>query len=91
MRTCPYCAMVIPPDATTCPQCERDLSGRGAFQGMGYRAGAQASLSLGVLALALAGYGATRAEWIAVVSCGVVGLLLLGTGVRLIRRVRDET
>ena len=88
MTTCPHCAMVIPPDAATCPQCGYDLSG-GAFRRMGYKAGAQAFLGLGMVALALAGYGVTRAEWIAVAGCGVVGLLLLGAGLRLLRRMEE--
>lgn len=24
-RFCPYCALVIPPQATICPQCHKDL------------------------------------------------------------------
>ena len=90
MTTCPHCAMAIPPDAATCPQCGYDLSG-GPFRGVGYRAGAQACLGLGGVALALGGYGATRAEWMAVAGCAVVGLLLLGAGLRLLRRMEEET
>ena len=39
----------------------------------------------------MAGYGATRAEWMAVAGCAVVGLLLLGAGLRLLRRMEEET
>jgi len=91
VRTCPYCAMAIPSDAIACPQCGRDLSGTGAFQDVGYRVGAQASIGLGLVALLLAGYGAHQVEWGAAITCGLVGLGLLGVGAWLLSRVRRDT